>query len=72
MKKQSKTLEELIQELPPDARTEVQDFAAFLLQRKKTSKSKPKFDWAGALRDLRARYTSVELQHEISALRIND
>ncbi|MDP2207142.1 MAG: DUF2281 domain-containing protein [Bacteroidota bacterium] len=35
----------------------------------KKTKKKPEFLWAGALSDLRAQYTSVELQHEISKLR---
>ena len=34
------------------------------------TKKKPRFDWAGALKDLRARYTSVELQHKIAEWRI--
>ncbi|MBM4041142.1 MAG: hypothetical protein FJ290_21790 [Planctomycetes bacterium] len=29
----------------------------------------PAFSWAGALKDLKGRYTSVQLQHEISRAR---
>lgn len=72
MKKQPKSLEELVKELTPEIKAEVRDFADFVLQRRKKSKSKPKFDWSGALRDLRDKYTSVELQHKISEWRIGE
>ncbi len=67
-------LEKLIEELPPDLRQEVEDFARFLLAtkvdyRQRTTRTKPTFHWAGAVKDLRDRYTSVELQHEISGWR---
>ncbi|MEW6771948.1 MAG: DUF2281 domain-containing protein [Bacillota bacterium] len=59
-------LEELIRQLPPDLQQEVKDFAEFLLaKRGKKPLRPPKFDWAGALKDLKERYTSVELQHKI-------
>ncbi len=65
------TLEELIVQLPAEMRQEVRDFAAFLLEkRQKKSKSKPTFDWAGALQDLRDQYTSVQLQHQMAEWRI--
>ena len=64
-------LEKLIEELPPDLRPEVEDFARFLLTTKanrypRKVRTKPSFRWAGAVKDLRDRYTSVDLQHEIS------
>ncbi len=31
---------------------------------------KPERKWAGALKDLRKKYTSVELQHELTEMRI--
>jgi hypothetical protein len=31
---------------------------------------KPERTWAGALKDLRKEYTSVELQHEVAKMRI--
>ena len=66
------TLKGLIEQLPPDLQQEVRDFAEFLLEkRRKRPKGKPKFDWAGALKDLRGQYTSVQLQHRIAEWRIS-
>ena len=61
-----KTLVELIAQLPPEMQREVQDFVEFLLE-KRVSKPKGelRLDWRGALRDLREKYTSVELQHKL-------
>ena len=68
-----KSIEERIKELPPEPRKEVQDFVDHLLaKRKRKSKGKLKLDWAGALKDLRDKYTSVELQHKISEWRIGE
>jgi len=73
MEKQSKSLEELVKELPPEFQEEVRDFVEFLLEkRKKKARGKPRLDWAGALADLRDQYTSVELQHKISKWRIGE
>ena len=58
-----KPIEEMIKELPPELRKEVEDFAAFLLERRSgKSGRKLRQDWAGALKDLRGQYTSLELQ----------
>jgi len=66
-----KTIVEVIKELPPDLQKEVEDFVRYLMaKRENTHKGKPKFRWAGALRDLRNQYTSVELQHKIAEWRI--
>jgi hypothetical protein len=60
-----KPLEELMQELPPDMMREVRHFVEFLL-----SKREPQTEyvlqqnWAGALREQRVQYTSLELQHK--------
>lgn len=66
MAEQTKTIEDLIHSLPADLQQEVFDFARFLAE---TRMSRPKyvfkFDWEGGLSDLRDRYTSVELQHDI-------
>lgn len=60
-----KTLEELIKELPPELRQEVEDFVQFLLEKRvQKVQGQLKLDWRGALRDLRDKYTSVELQHK--------
>jgi len=70
MKKVS-SLKELIEKLPPDLQKELQDYAEFLLEKKKgKTKNKPRFDWSGALKDLKSQYTSVELQHKASEWRI--
>ena len=64
-------LKELVEQLPPGLQQEVRDFVEFLLERRaRKPRRKPKFDWAGALKDLRDRYTSVELQHKIAEWRI--
>lgn len=64
-------IEEKIRQLTPELRHEVGDFVEFLLTRqRRQTPAAPKLDWAGALKDLRDSYTSVELQHAISARRI--
>jgi hypothetical protein len=66
-----KTIEDLIKELPPDLRDEAEDFIEFLVGRRlKKMRGKPEFGWAGALKDLKGKYSSVELQHRISEWRI--
>ena len=66
-----KNATELIKELPPEIRREVEDFVDFLMKKRvKKARGKPRFNWAGALKDLRNQYTSVELQHKISEWRI--
>lgn len=68
-----KTMEEMIKELPPDLKQEVQDFVEFLYEKKvKKRAGKLKMSWAGALKELKDKYTSVELQHEISNWRIKE
>ncbi len=64
-----KRLEELIKELPSELQQEVEDFVQFLIEKRtRKPKGKLKFDWEGALQDLRDQYTSVELQHKILEL----
>jgi len=61
-----KTLVEKIGELPPEDQREVEDFVDFLTEKKvKILKKTPNFSWAGASKDMRDQYTSVELQHKI-------
>ena len=58
-----KDLEEIVGELPPDLKEEVKDFAEFLLQKRKKPKQKHlRLSWAGALREYRDQYTSLDLQ----------
>ena len=57
------TLQELIRQLPPHLQEEVKEFAEFLLERRaKKFGRKLRQDWAGALREYRDQYTSLELQ----------
>jgi Protein of unknown function (DUF2281) len=63
MQEQTKSLEELVKELPPDCKEEVRDFVEFLLERRGRKRGgKLRQDWAGALKDYRDQYTSLELQ----------
>ena len=56
-------IEELIRQLPPDLQQEVADFAQFLLEKRTKKKTRPlRQDWAGALKEYRNQYTSLELQ----------
>lgn len=65
-------LEGLIDELPPDLREEVADYARALLERRDVDAEEGPdeigFSWAGALRHLRDEYTSVELQEKARGL----
>lgn len=68
-----KELQEVLEELPPNLQKEVLDFAEFLLEKsKKLPEGAPHFRWAGALKDLRDQYTSVELQHKASDWRVGE
>jgi hypothetical protein len=63
-----KPLEELIRELPPYLRQEVQDFVEFLLAKHKKPTEQPArltLSWYGALKPYQEQFTSVELQHKI-------
>jgi hypothetical protein len=65
MQKQNQPLDEMVKKLPLDIQEEVRDFIEFLLEKRvPKSRAKLKLDWRGALRDLRDKYTSVELQHK--------
>ena len=66
-------IEDRIKDMPQELRQEVEDFVDFLMKKRlKRPRGKPKFAWAGALKDLREQYTSVELQHKISEWRIGE
>ena len=57
------TIEKKISELPPAAVGELELFIDSLLRKmKKGRDSKLKQDWAGALKEFGAKYTSLELQ----------
>ena len=66
----TKSLDELVQELSPDCQMEVRDFVEFLLTRRSTPQgNKLQQNWAGALREHRGQYSSVDLQHQVSKWR---
>jgi len=59
------TLKDLIEQLPPELQEEVRDFVEFLLNKKVHKRGrKLRQDWAGALREYRSQYTSLELQRK--------
>ncbi|MCL5982202.1 MAG: DUF2281 domain-containing protein [Firmicutes bacterium] len=61
-----RTISELVEKLPPDLQQEVRDFAEFLLDKRVTKQTgELRLHWRGALRDLREKHTSVELQHKL-------
>ena len=67
------SIEEMVKKLPAELQEEVKEFVQSLLEKRaKRRKQKPKFDWAGALKDLKRDYSSVELQHKISEWRIGE
>ena len=58
-------------ELPEELQKEVADFVEFLAQRRtRPLRTRLRFDWVGAISDLKDEYTSVELQHKASEWRI--
>jgi len=67
----AKPIEELLQALSPENREQVRRLAEGLLPNQPgRPRRRPQFGWAGAAKDLRNQYTSVELQHQISNWRI--
>lgn len=57
---------ELFQKLPDELKREVLDYIEFLLERRaKREKKHLSLSWKGALKELRNKYTSVELQHKV-------
>lgn len=58
-----KSIDERIKNLPPNLKQEVEEFVSSLLRkRRKKNGKKLRQDWAGALKDYRDQYTSIELQ----------
>lgn len=63
MREQRKPLEELVKELPPESQEEVREFVQLLLEKRGRKAGRTlRQDWAGALREYRGQYTSLELQ----------
>ncbi len=66
----ARSLEELIQELPPDLRAEVSDFVEFLLaKRARAGQRRLRQDWAEALKGISPPVSAVDLQHRASEWR---
>jgi hypothetical protein len=62
-----RSVDEMVRDLPPELKQEVEDFIHFLiLRRRKTPGRALRLSWKGALKALAAQYSSVELQHEIT------
>jgi len=56
-------IEEIIRKLPPELQREVKDFINFLIEKRARKQGvKLRQDWAGALKDYRDKYSSLELQ----------
>jgi hypothetical protein len=60
-----KSLEEMIRDLSPDAQRQVADFVRQLTESTKSApRRKLDQQWAGALRQYRDQYTSLQLQQK--------
>lgn len=59
-----KTLHELLEELPVELEEEVKLFVEFLLEKQKKKNRTLKLGWKGALKNLKAQYSSEELQNK--------
>jgi len=58
-----RTIEEMFKELPAELQQEALDFVEFLSEKRARKHGKKlRQDWAGALKDYREQYTSLELQ----------
>lgn len=56
-------IESMIQELPPHLRHEVEGYIQSLVAKEKRKRgTRLRQDWAGALREYRDQYTSLDLQ----------
>ena len=56
-----------IQSLPPELQREVEDFVAFLMEKRASHKPKaPALKWAGVLKGVCGESSSVDLQHALS------
>lgn len=67
------SIEEMIKMLPEELQDQVREYVKSLLQKQANqSHHQPNFEWEGALKGLKTRYTSVELQHKVSDWRAGD
>jgi hypothetical protein len=66
---QAQEILELVSGLAPESQQQVRDFVKALMAKQQRQKDSPEFDWADSLTELRDKYTSVDLQHQISRWR---
>ncbi len=68
----ARELAELFEELPAEARSQIERLAEKLraARRAPSANDDYSFDWAGGLKEFRDQYTSVELQHKASEWRL--
>jgi hypothetical protein len=74
MSEQTVSIDQLFGALTPEEQVSVRQMIEDILHARKVQSEelgRPAFRWVGALRDLRDRYTSVELQHELLEERLN-
>jgi hypothetical protein len=65
MAEQSQPIEDLVRDLRPEQQEAVRRFIETLASKSDNAPApEPAVRWAGALSDLRERFTSVELQHQ--------
>jgi len=59
------------EQLPEDLKREVSDYIEFLSKRYgiKSKRKKFNFSWEGGLSELKTKYSSVDLQHQVLELR---
>ena len=70
MSNPTKSLEDMVRDVPSEYRAQLQSYIQSLLARRSINQpGKPASAWAGALEGLRDRYSSVELQHRIARWR---
>jgi mRNA-degrading endonuclease RelE of RelBE toxin-antitoxin system len=59
----TRRIEKMIEQLPSELQKEVENFVQLLIEKRgRKAGKKLRQDWAGALRDYRDKYTSLELQ----------
>ena len=70
MSEPTKTLEDMVREVPPEYREQLRSYVQSLMARRSLEQpGKPQFTWAGALEGMRDQNSSVELQHRIASWR---
>lgn len=62
---QAREIIELVSGLAPESQQQVREFVELLIARQQRRRDRPTFDWANSLAELRDKYTSVDLQHQI-------